>query len=61
MDNSGFYNKDCMIAMREFPDKFFQIACVDPPYGLGASVVNSSGRFKRYVGKSTSLQNRCQR
>ena len=35
MDVSGFYNKDCMDAMREFPDKFFQLCIVDPPYGIG--------------------------
>ena len=32
MDVSGFYNRDCMDAMREFPDKFFSLAIVDPPY-----------------------------
>ena len=28
----GYYNMDCMDGMREFPDKFFDIAVVDPPY-----------------------------
>lgn len=28
-------NMDCMEAMKEFPDKFFELAIVDPPYGLG--------------------------
>lgn len=37
MDVSGFYNRDCMLAMREFPDKFFDLAIVDPPYGIGIS------------------------
>lgn len=26
-------NRDCMEAMAEFPDKFFELAIVDPPYG----------------------------
>lgn len=30
------YNMDCMEAMKEFPDKFFDLAVVDPPYGGGA-------------------------
>lgn len=30
-----FENRDCMDAMREFPDKFFDLAIVDPPYGAG--------------------------
>lgn len=28
-------NRDCMEAMMEFPDKFFDLAIVDPPYGIG--------------------------
>ena len=31
----GFYNMDCMDGMKQFPDKFFDLAIVDPPYGLG--------------------------
>lgn len=31
------FNCDCMEAMREFPDKFFDLAVVDPPYGNGCS------------------------
>lgn len=32
----GFYNMDCMEGMKEFPDKYFDLAIVDPPYGIGA-------------------------
>ena len=28
----GFYNMDCMDGMKEFPDKYFDLAIVDPPY-----------------------------
>ena len=31
----GFYNMDCMEGMKEFPDKYFDLAIVDPPYGDG--------------------------
>ena len=31
----GFYNMDCMEGMKQFPDKFFDLAIVDPPYGIG--------------------------
>lgn len=34
MLESGFYNMDCMEAMKEFPDGFFDLAIVDPPYGI---------------------------
>lgn len=41
MMDSGFYNMDCMEAMKEFPDWFFDLAIVDPPYGINvASHVN---------------------
>ena len=45
---SKVYNRDCVEAMKELPDNYADLACVDPPYGLGSSVVNSGGRFKRY-------------
>lgn len=35
MLKNGFYNMDCMEGMKEFPDKYFDLAVVDPPYGLG--------------------------
>ncbi len=31
------YNMDCMEAMKEIPDKYFQLAIVDPPYGGGGT------------------------
>jgi len=33
MIEPGFYNLDCMDGMAQFPDKFFELAIVDPPYG----------------------------
>ena len=34
---STFYNEDCMIGMARYPDKYFELAIVDPPYGIGIS------------------------
>lgn len=31
----GYYNLDCMDGMKEFPDKYFDLAIVDVPYGIG--------------------------
>lgn len=31
----GFYNMDCMEGMKQFPDNYFDLAIVDPPYGDG--------------------------
>ena len=33
-------NRDCMEAMAEFPDKYFDLAIVDPPYGIGVAKMN---------------------
>lgn len=42
MMEPGFYNMDCMDAMREFPDGFFDLAVVDPPYGDGSGNVGGA-------------------
>lgn len=40
---------DCMEYMRQFPDKFFDLACVDPPYGIGAGKMTlGKGKRKKY-------------
>lgn len=39
----GFYNLDCMEWMKEFPDKYFELAIVDPPYGLTDAGMQSGG------------------
>ena len=31
------FNADCMAVMANYPDKYFDISLVDPPYGIGAS------------------------
>lgn len=33
-------NCDCMEYMRTVPDKYFDLACVDPPYGDASQAVN---------------------
>ena len=47
MLDAGFYNLDCMLGMAQFPDKFFSLAIVDPPYGIGVKddnvIPNKSG------------------
>lgn len=30
-----YYNEDCMVGMARYPDKYFDLAIVDPPYGIG--------------------------
>ena len=33
------YNMDCMEGMKQYPDKYFDLAVVDPPYGGGCSQI----------------------
>jgi site-specific DNA-methyltransferase (adenine-specific) len=33
---NNLYNMDCMDGMKEFPDGYFELAIVDPPYGVGS-------------------------
>ena len=44
----GFYNMDCMEGMKQFPDKYFDLAIVDPPYGIKANKM-TLGNGKRVV------------
>lgn len=40
MELKGFYNMDCMEGMKEIPDKYFELAIVDPPYFNGPQKPN---------------------
>lgn len=44
---SEFLNMDCLPAMKEYPDNFFDLAIVDPPYFSGPEK-------RRYYGRKTS-------
>jgi site-specific DNA-methyltransferase (adenine-specific) len=37
MPESIVYNQDCLEAMRQYPDNYFDLAVVDPPYGINRS------------------------
>jgi len=39
-----YYNEDCMAGMARYPDKHFDLAIVDPPYGIGIN--HNIGRRK---------------
>lgn len=48
----GFYNMDCMDGMKQFPDKYFDLAVVDPPYGInvGQSSMGAGGGYSQIGG-----------
>ena len=36
LPKSEVFNIDCMEGMKQYPDKYFELAIVDPPYGINA-------------------------
>jgi len=40
-----YFNEDCVQGMKQYPDKYFDLAIVDPPYGI--NVQGGFGRRKR--------------
>jgi len=41
------FNADCMEIMSRYPDRYFDLAVVDPPYGIGAGNKKGHGRRKK--------------
>lgn len=50
----GYYNLDCTEGMKQFPDNYFDLAIVDPPYGIGE---DWKKRNKGNVFTETSYKN----
>lgn len=42
------FNRDCMDAMKEYPDKYFDLAVVDPPYGINVGSQPGGGN-REYI------------
>lgn len=52
-----FFNCDCLEAMKQMPDKCFDLAIVDPPYGAGFTEGGGcQGWFKKYHQSDESSQ-----
>jgi len=53
--NIKLLNMDCMEYMKTIPDKYFDLACVDPPYGIGVDKMSmfdgakNQARHKEYA------------
>jgi site-specific DNA-methyltransferase (adenine-specific) len=53
-ENIKITNEDNMLLMSRYPDNYFDLAIVDPPYGID---INSSGRLGHYGGKGKKWDN----
>lgn len=48
---SEVFNCDCLEGMKQYPDKYFDLAVVDPPYGFANNAIpNNSANKKIYEG-----------
>ena len=47
-------NEDNMKLMARYKDNYFDLAIVDPPYGIG---INNSGRLGHYGGRGKKWDN----
>ena len=61
LGNITLYNADCMDIMKSFADKQFDLALVDPPYGININVSigrrrgDSKSNYKKFAGGDASI------
>jgi site-specific DNA-methyltransferase (adenine-specific) len=54
---SEVYNMDCIDGMKQYPDKFFDLAIVDPPYGIDVTKLKIRANKKgKHWDKETPQQ-----
>ena len=51
MSDSITFNEDCLAGMKRYPDGYFSLAVVDPPFGGGCK-----GWFAKYHQNADSSQ-----
>jgi site-specific DNA-methyltransferase (adenine-specific) len=58
---SEVYNIDCMEYMKQFQDKYFDLAIVDPPYGININISigrrkgDKKSNYHKFAGGDTSI------
>lgn len=52
------FNMDCIEGMKNYPDKYFDLAVVDPPYGLGLRTVNGGSKKNTQTKYILDLKNK---
>lgn len=51
MPISEVYNTDCMEYMKDIPNAFYDLAIIDPPYGIGEDGLKNHSRSNRAKAK----------
>ena len=57
-ENITITNEDNMLLMARYPDNYFDLAIVDPPYGIGmggGKIGNSKKDYKQFAGEDNSI------
>jgi site-specific DNA-methyltransferase (adenine-specific) len=54
---SETFNIDCIEGMKQYPDKYFDLAVVDPPYGIGEDGKKNHSRGKLAKSKQYTPKN----
>jgi len=53
-DNMTIHNADCMTVMDSYPDNYFDLAVVDPPFGIGDKLTSGGTWAKKYTSKDSA-------
>ena len=56
--SSVVYNEDCVEALKRFPENYFDLAIVDPPYGIGADKAQNNAAMQRIKADGKSKAGR---
>jgi len=54
----SLFHADCMEIMKQYPDKYFDLAIVDPPYGIGADKKQNKAAMQRIKAEGKSKAGR---
>jgi len=54
----SLFHADCMEIMKQYPDKYFDLAIVDPPYGIGADKAQNNAALSRIKAEGKSKAGR---
>jgi site-specific DNA-methyltransferase (adenine-specific) len=61
--SSVVHNEDCLKALKLYPDKYFDLAVVDPPYGININVSigrrkgDKKSNYHKFAGNDSSIPN----
>jgi len=60
---SEVFNTDCLEAMKAYPDNYFELAIVDPPYGININVSigrrkgDKKSNYHKFAGNDSEIAN----